>query len=927
MKKMKRVVSWFLTAVMLLTSYAFILTVHAEENAPVEETENSVVEITDADRLLAEKLEAFGAITNAYEDLGAYVTRRQMVDIIVKYLQLKVAGSASGQSPFKDVLKSDVSIDGITALYKAGVITGDEEYNFHPDDYLTYDEALVFVVNSVGHKIFANREGGYPTGYHRIAIKNDMLDGLKFSSGREYIPLCDVYKMLEAAMEVGAVTPAVFSDNSVDYRISDTETFMSETYHISKKSGIVTGTENTKLTTHETSLTDEQVEINGVVYDTPGYVYATSIGRAVDYYIRKTNDGTYDVAYVEENEKINHVVKVDAEDLIKSKSNNDRIYYYDENDKERHINLVTNFNLIYNHKHDDYGLLVNSLPKYGYIEALDNTGDEVADVLFVYEYDSMVVSYVDTYNESFKEMFPDDDADDVVSLANYGDTINIRLMPGYTKMKLGDIKQWDVVTLMRSNDDPRMIMVYVSKNTVVGTVKEVSEEYGYYINDVYYELAPDYAQEKPTAGTTATFCLDFNGKIVAMKRDSTSAAADTLSGEYAVLNGIETGKEGSIDSTVELRLYTASGTHITAPLNHTVNINGTTYKMGGSQKNEVVALLSKTEQDANGNTYTVPQVVKYVMNDGKISSIKLAVPNAADGELNEIASGSSLLHRTDGILRTSGKTVYFAKGKTVIFCTPSMMPETEDLGNQAAYKIINTFPDERIYNPSTAHSYDIYTERHVLYNIAGGDIDIAEVILLIGYSDKKTTSGGYNGLHIVTDMRMGLNNDGTPAMKLYMNASSTAVVAETVVVDGVSMSGSRINEVLAPGYTIRYTMNYDDEIDTITTLLSYDSQNRLPVEKNVKQPTSNLPNLSSEYIFFGQVTKVDSSRKLIEANNGKITELIPIKGTVVEYRPNYNDAKKGKVITGSVNSITEGDWIIFRSTKFYNYSGMIVYKQ
>jgi len=926
MRKVKRMISLLLVFAMLLTACLFALTAHAEEASSGEEAEIPAVEITDADWLLVEKLEAFGAITNEYEDLGAYVTRRQMVDIIVKYLQLQVSGVASGQPPFKDVAKDDASIDNLTALFNAGIITGDNEYNFHPDDNLTYDEAIVFVVNSVGHKLFANREGGYPTGYHRIAIKNNMLDGLKFNSGRDYIPLCDVYKMLEAAMEVGAVTPAVFSDNSVDYVVSKTETFMSDIYHITKKNGIVTGTENTKLTTHETSLTDEQVEIDGVVYDTPGYVYATSIGRAVDYYIRKNNDGTYDVAYVEENNKINHVIKVDAEDLIKGKSNNDRIYYYDENDKEKHISLTTNFRLIYNHKHDDYGLLVNSLPDYGYIEALDNTGDEVADVLFVYEYDSMIVSYVDTYNESFKEMFPAEGAEDEVSLGNYGDTINLRLMPGYSKMKLSDVKRWDVVTLMRSNDDPRMVTVYVSKNTVVGTVTEVSEEYGYFINGAYYELAPDYTQEKPKAGTTATFCLDFNGKIVAMKRDSASSAADTHSGEYAVLNGIEAGKEGTIDTTVSLRLYTASGEHITAPLNSMVNINGTPYKVG-SQKNEVEALLRKTEQDANGNTYTVPQVVKYVLNDGKISSLKLAVPNAPDGELNEIASGTSLLHRTDGILRSSKKTIYFANGKTLIFCTPSMMPETEELGNQAAYKIINKFPDEKIYNPSSAHSYDVYTERHVLYNIAGGDIDIAEVILLIGYSDKKTSTGGYNGLNVVTDMRMGLNADGSPAMKLYMNTASTAVVAETVTVDGVTMNGTAVDKVLAPGYTIRYSMNYDDEIDTITTILSYDAQSKLPVEQNVNQPSSNLPNHSGSYIFFGQVNKVDASRKLIEASNGKITELIPVKGTVVEYRPDYNDAKKGKVIAGSVNSITEGDWIIFRSTKYYNYSSMIVYKQ
>ena len=51
--------------------------------------EDAGAEITETDRRLVEKLEAFGAITNEYEDIGMYVSRRQMAEIIVHFMRLR----------------------------------------------------------------------------------------------------------------------------------------------------------------------------------------------------------------------------------------------------------------------------------------------------------------------------------------------------------------------------------------------------------------------------------------------------------------------------------------------------------------------------------------------------------------------------------------------------------------------------------------------------------------------------------------------------------------------------------------------------------------------------------------------------------------------------------------------------------------------
>ncbi len=915
MRKMKRFVSLLLAIAMLLTTAVFTLTAHAEE------TELPAVEVTDADWLLVEKLEALGTITNAYEDIGMYVTRRQMVDIIVKYLRMQVSGVSNGKSPFMDVPKNDASIDAITALYNSGVITGDNEYKFHPDDYLTYDEAIVFVVNAVGHKLFANREGGFPTGYHRIAIKYDMLDGLKFNSGKEYIPLCDVYKMLESALDIGAVVPAVFSDGSVDYRISKTETFLSDVYNISKSKGIVTGTENTKLDSPDSNLTDEQVEINKVVYDTPGYVYATSIGRAVDYYIRKNADNFYDVAYVEENDKLNNIVKVDADEILKEKSNNDIIYYLDEAGKERHVKMLLNFDLIYNNKKKGYGLLKKELPTNGYIEALDNNNDEVADVLFIYNYESMVIDSVDTFAESFTETVfsyeidpsdPSTAVADVVNLGTYGDKINIRQMPGYKKMTLETLKQGDVATVMRSDSTPQMITVYISRQTITGTVMEQSDVDGYMINNEFYEVAADKADVvKPIVGVTATFYLDYNNQIVGYKRDAASAAVDTASGAYGVLTGVDY-DDTSVASEFVVRIYTAEGELKELPLKNVTRIDNVPYTVA-------TQLTDINTQLTNGRS--LPYVVRYVLSGGEVSSLDTG-KTGQDGKLQEFAAGTRLLSRTKGFIRDLDNQLYsyFKPNETIVFCTP----EAGELDDAEGYKIISSLKNSSHYEPASGQPYQIWTDRYALYNIKGSEFDIAEVILLVGVN--QAAMGGTGSLKVVTEITTAVDAEGMEAAKIYVNGktSSQLVAADFTINDAApGCTVANLGTVIKPGTLISTDVNPKGLVENITIYGSYDATTGFTPTSKIS--TAALISSNDTYTVSGEVTFIDNEEKLMQfKNSAGVEQPAPVSGGVVVYRM-YNG--KPEAYEGTTADIAEGDYIVIRGKNYYDIEHIIVYKQ
>jgi len=921
MRKMKRFVSLLLAVAMLLTSAVFTLAVSAEEELPA-------VEVTDADWLLVEKLEAFGAITNEYEDIGMYVTRRQMVDIITKYLRMQVAGTATGKSPFMDVPKNDISIDAITALYNAGIITGDNEYKFHPDDYLTYDEAIVFVVNSVGHKLFAAREGGFPTGYHRIAIKEGMLEGLKFNSGKDYIPLCDVYKMLESAMDVGAVVPVTFTSGEVDYQVSDTDTFLSDVYDIVEYKGIVTGTENTRLTKPDSNMTDEQVEIDGVVYDTPGYVYATSLGRAVYYYVRKTADGEMDVAYVEENNKVNNLKAIDGEDLLISKATADRIYYYDDADKERHINLDENVDVIYNGKcYRGYGVIKNVLPEEGYIEALDNTGDEVYEVLFVYDYKTVVVGAVDSYEQSFMAMFKNEDGTyDEFDLSTHGDKIDIRLMPDGTELRLESLKQWDIATIMESKSDPKMITIYVSRDTVTGTVEEISDEYGAKIGGTYYEIANDYVGAEIVAGMGAIFYLDFTGKITTIERDGTTAV-----GDYAVLIGIDY-DDNPVASGIETKIYTAAGELRTLKLKNVLSIDGKRFN-SSSNLEETAEYLAGGAKNENGQ-YLIeePYVIRVVISGDVISSIDTG-KTGEDGKLQRIAHGSSnMLSRTDGFLKAAnsdGTTLYtyFKKNETIVFCIPKL----EDINDLELYSIMNGLPDSRIYHKmdpnAVKYAHDVDVDSYSLYNLAGNGIERADVILLNGVNLTDAKSTGVTGLKVVTKVTTAINGEGEEAAILYVNESVKELVAPTVTIDDINskkekISATKINDYVKPGMTITTSKNGDGEVANISILAAYDAETDEVAISSGKIASRELINTDANYTIQGTVRYIDAEEKLLQVDDGTRVQIMPLKGSVITYRP-----QNEKAINGTVNDIAEGDQVIINGTRYYQISTIIVYKR
>lgn len=921
MSKFHKIMTLFLVMTMMVSFCAF-LSVSA-----VNDT-NTATEISDEEFILIEKLEAMGVIKNDY-DPTQNVTRRQMVSIISEFMKLP-GGNTEVKSPFRDVKKSDEAFAQINALYDLGVISGDGNFNFRPDDYVTYDETMVFVVNAVGHKMFAEREGGFPTGYYRVAIKHGMLDELSIKNGKAHATLIDIYKILNSAMTASTVIPSYTGDDVI-YTLSDTENFLSTTYGIKKFRGKVTGNENTYLTSSVSNLSDEQIAIDGVIYDTPGYVYGYFLGYTVDYYL-KNSDTTNDaeLIYVEATKKANSVMKINSEDIIIGKTSADAIYYMPDDDKEKYERLNENVDVIYNNQnYKGYGDFSNVLPQNGYVELLDNNNDGVYDVLFVYDYENVVVKSVDTYNEAII-----DSNDNVIDLDSSKHKVKFVYAFENTTAAIKNISSDDVLSIVRSKAENKIITVYISRKAITGKITAFDSEKGYFIEGEYYLPSYNYDVYNETSlklGLSGKFVLDINNRIASYSYDALSDSAMP-----AVMSGLDY-KKGTLDRKITVRIFTQDEKFLYLDLAKNVKINGNPYDLEDDKKFEdVLKLISHNNQ--NNGRYAVidAYVLKYTVSSaGEISSLDLGgiggtgnLTTLVDFDNHMLVRGNSIVSMNyDSSPRTYSR---YNVESGIIFCAPA----SGELDNLDEYGIEKKLKGNYFYaNVSatgrTGSVEDLQT--YSAYTFNNTDISMVDVFLFRGFG---TSSGSSIGPLVLTSISEAVDEEGYVCKKLYQGEKVIGIMAQTVsfMKNDIILDHKTPEEVVSrlnAGDVIYCITNKDKQIVTVRVLSSYNfSTGNLiptlngtnPYEDKYDNPPENVE--ASNYKI-AKIENVDTSSGLIEVMvDTKSFMLYAGNATIYQYQTATN-----KVIGGNIKDLRTDDQVVLRLETYFTLSDIIVFRK
>ena len=169
------------------------------------------------------------------EELAADAARGDVLVYMAKAAGL--AALKSDEKPFADMETSDEREPYIKSLYKSGVIRPDSKGNIYPDGKITLQEAAAIAVKLTGYGIAAEENGGYPSGYLKIAGRYDILSGLP--GGDPALTKGMAAKLTVNMLKTEVMTQTYSVNGSSEYRAESGSTLLYTVFNVKYINGIV----------------------------------------------------------------------------------------------------------------------------------------------------------------------------------------------------------------------------------------------------------------------------------------------------------------------------------------------------------------------------------------------------------------------------------------------------------------------------------------------------------------------------------------------------------------------------------------------------------------------------------------------------------------------------------------------------------------
>ncbi len=623
------------------------------------------------------------------------ITRSEVAKMAVHAMGMESAASkASRASNFKDVPSSHWANGYINVATSLGLLKGDGDGNFRPDDSIMYAEAMTIFVRATGYEEAAKSKGGFPNGYMTTGTAAGLADNVKASAGED-ITRGNVAFLTENALEANLMEQTGFGPNS-KYEITD-KTLLKDRLKVQKLEGQITSAGGASIDGLQ-AASDGYVRIDKSLYKADGD-FANLLGFNVVYYLQTTNSGDEVVTLAVPRNGQNATIEITPElfSKVTTRGENKAIEYFrSETTTQKNVaEIAADAVMIYNGRKIDFNEdKLDFSDREGSIVLLDTTKDSKYDIVFVNEYKNIVVDSVTSSNKIVDKYGS--------GTLKLDDSVDFTLKKGGKDINISELKEFDVLSVYES-EDKSLYSITVSSNSVEGTITSKDDE-GVYIGGERYKIAKNYT-ELLEVGVKGTFYLDASGRIAAA--DTTSA----LSSNYAYLMNAYTNSGTEVSS---FKLYTKNGETKTYNANAKIRFNGTT----------VTAASAVTSLVSDGAAKK--QLVTFEENsDGMLTSINTAVDNSSTGKVNK--DKFTLNHKLDDAVYDADLSKLGnvrVDSRTIVFGIPNDSTEYEILDK-------SVFEDGQSYD---AHVYDMtesYTARVIVLTnsalVANADSPLAVV--------------------------------------------------------------------------------------------------------------------------------------------------------------------------------------------------------
>ncbi len=690
-----------------------------DENIPESEEVENVLEQTSEYKLL----KALGIINNEVFSSNTVITRAELMKYLSIISGVNNISEKTYAGSFTDVNDSTPFFQHIKVMEDLGVISGNGNGKFYPENYISYVQAVTAAVKLLGHHIFAEDKGGYPSGYLAAAQTAGITNGIAPDSNGNLSGKNILTFMVNVLMTDVVNQESYNNQGRID--IVHNGSFAETVYSLYKGEGIIEANEFTGITESDNAVTEGCVKINNTIYQAPNVDVTADIGKKIIFYAEHDKKGAElpEILWYELDKNVK-IVTLDARDI--NRVSNYSVVSGADNQKEKQYNFNGLTNVVYNYKAfpeykaDDINI------KMGTVTLVDNNNDNIYEFINVISYTEFMVQSVGTESEIIYGT-----NDEIIPLPKH--TNGYKVFRGGESVELSEVYSGTVINLIIAPDNSYCV-IFADGISVSGTVNEVraEENITYVVIDGNEYVLSALASYVPKATDYGTFYLNAKGEISAKDKIVTDE-------KYAYLIKLRTSP--SFDKKHYFRLLTESGIEVyEAAEKITLNdakpkpaddvvISAELFSNGVIDKdgNQTEQQLIKFKTDRNGKLNFIRTYQDHYTQYEKVDSYYKKDKNKEDFTL-DYDSGTGYLTYYGNPVKIFGSR-FLADANTKVFFVPTM--PSEDLDEYISGTITSLSSSTKYYNLQ-------------LYNVSYGNMVESVVIKKDGAGSASITSSDPN---------------------------------------------------------------------------------------------------------------------------------------------------------------------------------------
>lgn len=900
MKNLKKLVSVIVTVAMLVSAFAAIGVSANGEYGDVAANNSYYKAIKVLSGLGIVKGDGEGNF-NPTND----IKRSEMVTLVCRALGEESVALASGGASFDDVSANHWAAGYIAWGVSRKIVNGVGDNKFDPDASVKFQDAVVMVLRALGYDKVANRpeNGGYPTGYMKVASQKGVLAGASFDGAkaatREVVAQVIYNALTTPTVELKSYVANPEDEEYVVYDGDGTalggarKTLLVDNNGIYKVKADVLATAKTSAALRKDPA-NPKVKLNitdcyeyadsAIIAKLGGYV---ANGTEITPFVGETEISDYIgytvEAYVTEDKAIDDLVllavvvdtksvdTVTVEEGFANYVSGTFEYYENEDDaKTTKLDIVATPAIYYN------GMSITQAE----IEAMVSpaTGDAAIKALLVNEANS--ITFMGPRNSAFDKIFVTDYQYKQVTSVK-ADREFIKYDGGSLSLNkddrndetfvynvfdaegnvigLEDIKEDDILNIVAPIGSLATVPymdIYVTDATVTGSVTEKLSATKYVIAGDVYETLTSIKE-----GDEGTFYLTIDGLV--FKADASSVVNKNYS--FIVAHGSDTSFSVT---THQLKLFTGEGleTFDVASTLRVYDVMGSpaaytyaTYKTTDGTQDAFFTTLAGylapipagSEDTAGYNAAKaaveadfVERIVTYKLNNaGEIMELRFADTSAVSEF--KVANNAAAKYNDDlqvfgGKDLDADSKLFIAPVTGVLVSGVTNFSVDED---DLAMGTFASIDEDDTYN---TYLFDFVGDDYLGAAIVGKEID----------SSLKTSH-----MAIVKSTSTGLDADGTSVVK-YTFVQSGEIITKAVDYDA-TVAAMTIGDVF------RYTVNAEDEINKTEIIVDVNAAGDATFNDLYAYASLDTNDMA---IVYGTVTKVEDNKLTVGSLTAKMND-------------------------------------------------------